>query len=119
MPGSAERSGLGTPSITRTGRRLTYWRKLRRMGMSSPHSDTWSGTPGQPTAPSRIASDGAQLVQAVGRHHRPLGEVALARPVVVDVVEGEPVPRADRVDERPRGGRTSVPMPSPGIIEMR
>jgi hypothetical protein len=52
----AARSGDSTPSNTRTGRRFTYWRNVRRMGISRPHSDTWSGTSGAPTAPSRIAS---------------------------------------------------------------
>ena len=28
----------------------------RRIGISSPQSDTWSGTVGQPTAPRKIAS---------------------------------------------------------------
>ena len=35
----------------RTGRRFTYWWNSRRIGMSSPQSETWSGTPGKPTAP--------------------------------------------------------------------
>ena len=53
---SPSASGLVTPSNERTGRRLTYWPNARRIGISSPQSETWSGTPGQPTAPSRTAS---------------------------------------------------------------
>jgi len=49
VPGRA--SGLWTPRRSRTGRRLTYWSKPRRMGRRSPHRETWSGTVGQPTAP--------------------------------------------------------------------
>ena len=48
--------GLVTPSKERTGRRLTYWPNARRIGISRPHRETWSGTPGQPTAPSSTAS---------------------------------------------------------------
>ena len=45
-------SGHGTPSNSRTGRRLTYWSNSRRNFSSEPHSETWSGTvAGQPTAP--------------------------------------------------------------------
>ena len=44
------------PFIIRTGRRFTYWCIERRIGISNPHSDTWSGTPGKPTAPRKIAS---------------------------------------------------------------
>ena len=32
-------SGERTPRSRRTGRRLTYWRNVRRIGMSSPHSE--------------------------------------------------------------------------------
>jgi hypothetical protein len=50
-------SGEGTPGISRTGRKLTYWSNSRRNLTSKPHSDTWSGTlSGQPTAPKKIAS---------------------------------------------------------------
>ena len=46
----------GSPGSSCTGRRFTYCRKARRIGISSPHSETWSGTSGRPTAPRRIAS---------------------------------------------------------------
>ena len=65
---SPSASGLVTPANERTGRRFTYWLNARRIGISRPHRETWSGTPGQPTAPSRTASYRAQRVQAVGRH---------------------------------------------------
>ncbi len=54
-PGLRSRKGEGTPGISRTGRRFTYWWKPRRMGMSRPHRETWSGTPGKPTAPRKMA----------------------------------------------------------------
>ena len=50
-------SGVRTPGISLHGRRFTYWSKPRRIGISRPHSEMWSGTSGQPTAPSRIESD--------------------------------------------------------------
>ena len=56
-PGLRPASGLGTPGISRTGRRLTYWSNSRRNCSSDPHSEMWSGTvAGQPTAPKKIAS---------------------------------------------------------------
>jgi hypothetical protein len=51
-------SGDLTPFNSRTGRRLMYWWNSRRMGISRPQSDTWSGTPGKPTAPRKIDSKG-------------------------------------------------------------
>ncbi len=53
---SAPRTGEDTPGSARAGRTLANWRNARRIGISSPQSDTWSGTPGQPTAPSSTAS---------------------------------------------------------------
>ena len=56
-PGLRPASGDGTPGISRTGRRLTYWSNSRRNRISEPHSEMWSGTlAGQPTAPKKIAS---------------------------------------------------------------
>ena len=40
----------------RQGRRFTYCWNSRRIGISRPQSETWSGTPGKPTAPRKIAS---------------------------------------------------------------
>ena len=57
-PGFLPASGHSTPSNSRTGRRLTYWSKARRIGISRPQSETWSGTLGQPTAPRKMASNG-------------------------------------------------------------
>ncbi len=56
MPAAVRRSGDSMPRSSLMGRRLMYWWKARRIGMSSPHSETWSGTPGAPTAPRKIAS---------------------------------------------------------------
>ncbi len=55
-PGLRLARGDGTPGMRRTGRRFTYWWKPRRIGIRSPHSDTWSGTPGKPTAPRKMES---------------------------------------------------------------
>ena len=49
-------SGERAPGISLHGRTEAYWSKPRRIGISSPQSETWSGTPGQPTAPSRMLS---------------------------------------------------------------
>src|SRR5665213_1978537 len=38
-PGLRLASGLGTPGISRTGRRLTYWSNSRRNLISDPHFD--------------------------------------------------------------------------------
>ena len=62
-------SGERTPLRSRTGRRLTYWWKPRRIGISSPHSETWSGTPGKPTAPRKIASNARSWSSPSSRHH--------------------------------------------------
>ena len=54
---AVRRAATGTPGISRTGRRLTYWSNSRRNWSSEPHSEMWSGTfAGQPTAPKKIAS---------------------------------------------------------------
>src|SRR4051794_28177013 len=53
-PGSA--SGLVTPSYSFAGRRFTWWSSSKRSRSSSPRSRMPGGTPGSPTAPSRIAS---------------------------------------------------------------
>ncbi len=45
-PGFAFFSGDSTPFSMRTGRRFAYCSKLRRIGISSPQSEMWSGTPG-------------------------------------------------------------------------
>ena len=56
-PGWRPASGQGTPGISRTGRRFTYWSNSRRNRISEPHSEMWSGIfSGQPTAPKKIAS---------------------------------------------------------------
>ena len=45
-PGLRFASGEAIPCMRRTGRRFTYCSNTRRMGMRSPQSETWSGTPG-------------------------------------------------------------------------
>src|SRR5262245_57173263 len=109
-------SGERTPRSSRTGRRLMYWWKPRRMGMRSPHSETWSGTPGKPTAPRKIASN---------RRSCSSPSSGIMRPVFVYVSHDQ----SNRVhcssnpnrlpatsSTRAAVGTTSLPMPSPGII---
>src|SRR3990170_678448 len=49
-PGLRLASGHGTPGISRTGRRLTYWSNSRRNFINEPHKEMWSGIlAGQPT----------------------------------------------------------------------
>ena len=48
---SALRSGETTPGKNFTGRMLAHWSKFWVMFSRRPHSETWSGTVGQPTAP--------------------------------------------------------------------
>jgi hypothetical protein len=115
----ASRSGLATPSKTRIGRRLTYWRKARRMGISNPQSETWSGTPGQPTAPSRIASYGRRRsmpsggIMAPSRAYRSQDQSnsSYVRSSACRAATASSTVRAAAV--------TSFPMPSPGITAMR
>ena len=54
--GAMSRRGEGMPGHSRIGRRFTYCRNARRIGISRPHSEMWSGTSGRPTAPRKIAS---------------------------------------------------------------
>ena len=59
------------PRKSLTGRRFTYCSKARRMGIKSPQSETWSGTPGSPTAPRKMASESRRSLEPVVRHHMP------------------------------------------------
>ena len=52
---------------------------------------TLSGTSGWPTAPSRIAVEIAELVDAGGGHHAAVFEVVLGAPVELGVPEQEVV----------------------------
>ncbi len=49
--GVTPRSGLSIPGRMRVGRTLAYWSNGWQMASRSPHSVTWSGTSGAPTAP--------------------------------------------------------------------
>ena len=56
-PGLRSASGERMPGIRRTGRMLAYCSNARRILMSRPQSETWSGTmAGQPTAPRKMAA---------------------------------------------------------------
>ena len=104
---AAARAGCGRASNSRIGRRLTYCSNVRRIGMSRPQSDTWSGTPGRADRAEEDRLVRAQPVEAVRGHHRAGLEVALAAPVVVRPAEAEAVAGADRA--RARAGRRGRP----------
>ena len=76
--------------------------KPRRIGISRPHSETWSGTPGQPTAPRKMLSNAFELLHAVVRHHRAGLAQALARPVVIGELELEAEAARRRLPARAR-----------------
>ncbi len=69
---SASARGLVTPANERTGRRLTYWLNARRIGMSRPHRETWSGTPAHPTAPRSTASYARSVSRPSGGMRAPV-----------------------------------------------
>ena len=107
------------PASTRTGLRLTYWRNRRRIGMRRPQSDTWSGTPGNPTAPRKIASNPA-------RRSSPSGGIIQPSVRYVSQLQGNcsqarsiPCRRAAASTTRIPSGTTSRPIPSPGITAIR
>ena len=54
--GVRSRSGPGMPGSSRIGRRFTDRSNAWRSGSSMFQSDTWSGTPGKPMAPRKMAS---------------------------------------------------------------
>ena len=57
LPASRFSRGESMPGIRRTGRMLAYCWNSRRILMSRPQSETWSGTDrGRPTAPRNMAS---------------------------------------------------------------
>src|SRR2546422_1854345 len=56
-PGFQFLSGVSIPSKRRTGRKLTYCRKWRRMGIKRPHNETWSGMLGCPTRSEEHTSE--------------------------------------------------------------
>ena len=115
----AQRPGM--PGSRRIGRRLMYRSNAWRIGSSMFHSDTWSGTPGK--------ADGAQVdrvavahpVERVVVHHPAVLRVVLARPRVVDGLDGE---RAGHLGRGARSrrvppGSTSRPTPSPSMTASR
>ena len=104
---------------SRTGRRFTYCWKVRRIGIRRPQSETWSGTPGAPTAPRKIASQAASC-------SRPSS--GIIRPVFVkrSQLQSNSLHASSNPNRRPAAsstrcpsGTTSLPIPSPGITAMR
>ena len=80
-PGLRSARGERMPGIRRTGRMLAYCSKARRILMSRPQSETWSGTlAGKPTAPRKMASWCRDLVEPVLRHHPAVLEIVVAAP---------------------------------------
>ena len=98
-PGFLPASGDGTPSNRRTGRTLAYCWKSRRIGISSVHSDTGSGTVGQPMAPRKIASWPAMPLEPVLRHHAAEAGVVVAAPVELVPGDGEAPLAAGGIDD--------------------
>ena len=102
------RAAIARPEAAAPGRRLTYCWKPRRIGISRPQSETWSGTPGKPTAPRKIASNFAELLEPVLRHHAAGLRVALAAPV-----ERRPLEARSRSGGRPPRARACLRAPLP------
>ena len=103
--GVTSRSGEGMPGHSRTGRRFTYWRKARRIGISRPHSETWSGTSGPADRAEEDRVAVAQGVERVGRHHAAGLDEVVAAPRVLGQPQLEPVRATDRLEHLERGGR--------------
>ena len=97
-PGCRSASGDLMPGISRTGRMLAYCWKPRRSGISRPQSEMWSGTfVGKPTAPRKIASCRADLVEPVLGHHVAVLQVVIAAPGQLVPLEIEPELAARRL----------------------
>ena len=112
--GPRSASGVRTPGQSRTGRRLTYWRNCRRMGISSPHRDTWSATPGYPTAPRNTASKSASSAMLRPPVHAAGACIQLARPVELRPVAAETGPLPDRREQLLGGRHDLLADPVPG-----
>src|SRR3954447_19154564 len=116
--GATSARGVFTPGYSLTGRRLTACSKANRSFSSRPRSRTPDGTPGSPTAPSRIAScprsSSSTLSGSVSpvRCHR----AAPRSYVVVSTLTS--LPTAASSTFRP-SATTSPPMPSPGMTASR
>ena len=65
-------SGQGAPGRSFTGRTFTYSSKPWRISSSSFRSEMWSGTPGNPTAPRKIASNFASVFSPSSGIMRPV-----------------------------------------------
>ena len=77
------------PLISRTGRRLTYCMETAADRDQQAPQRTWSGTPGKPTAPRKIASKWPELIEPVLRHHAAGLRVAARTPVEARGIRGE------------------------------
>ncbi len=118
-PGLRPASGQGTPSIRRTGRRFTYWSNWRRMGISRPHSETWSGTPGKPTAPRKMASCPRICSRPSSGIMRPVLWYTSQLQSKCSHSKLTPMWLPTASSTRMPSGTTSLPMPSPGMTAMR
>ena len=107
------------PGSSRTGRRLTYCWNARRSGISRPHSETWSGTPGKPTAPSRIPSN----AESCETPSSGIIDPACAYRSQLQSNSVHSNEKSKRAEARSRTLRastvTSTPIPSPGMLAMR
>src|SRR5216684_3094222 len=117
-PGFQFFSGVSIPSKSRTGRRLTYCRKVRRMGINNPQSETWSATLGCPTAPRKMASNGRSC-------RKPSGGIIFPVFTYVSQLQSNschlnwnPKRFPAASSTRMPSGTTSFPIPSPAITAM-
>src|ERR1035437_5478829 len=121
MPFGATRSsakGLRTPGYRRTGRRLTYWSSANRSLSRRPRSRTPLGTPGSPTAPSRIASwprisartESGRVSPVASQRRAPRSYAVVLTLTPLDSVTAERTLSASAT--------TSGPMPSPPMTAM-
>src|SRR5664279_3689678 len=101
--------------MRRTGRTFAYCWKARLMGISRPQRETWSGTPGKPTAPRKIASWFRIRVSPSSGIIRPSARYC-------SQLQGKWSQRKDSSNFLPTASRTrmpsgmtSLPIPSPGI----
>src|SRR6516225_9402691 len=89
------------------------------MGMRSPHRETWSGTPGQPTAPRKMASKDPSRARPSSGIMRPVWAYRsqLQSKCVGSRVKPKRRPAASST--RSPSGTTSLPIPSPGMTAIR
>ena len=87
--------------------------------MRRPHSDTWSGTPGNPTAPRKIDSKGRSCSRPSSGIMRPVRAYVSQLQSKSFHSKSKPKRRPAASRTRIPSGSTSLPIPSPGITAIR